>query len=119
MKAENCPMSYTLEYDLKRLSPVPPSPCLLYLSSNPERWPQGTGVALYLDVHPGPAQKAQCGVSGTVSPQGHLLFQLLQASLQLGPPGGKGSEGSASPALLATGTAGEGRKPERKVVPGI
>lgn len=45
--------------------------------------------ALYLDMHPGPAQQAQCGISGTVNPQGHLLPQLLQAPLQLGPPAGK------------------------------
>lgn len=43
----------------------------------------------YLDMHPGPAQQAQCGISGTVNPQGHLLPQLLQAPLQLGSPAGK------------------------------
>ena len=47
-------------------------------------------VAPYLDVHPGPAQKAQRGVAGTVSAQRHLLLQLLQAPLQLGPPAGEG-----------------------------
>lgn len=50
----------------------------------------GSQTAPYLDMHPGPAQQAQCGVSGTVDPQGHLLPQLLQAPLKLGPPAGKG-----------------------------
>lgn len=70
-----------------------PSPRALPCFTSPHvlvTWLLGAEVAPYLDVHPGPAQKAQCGVSGTVSPQGHLLLQLLQALLQLGPPAGEG-----------------------------
>lgn len=37
----------------------------------------GQQAALYLDVHPGPAQQAQCSISGMVNSQGHLLPQLL------------------------------------------
>lgn len=47
-------------------------------------------TANYLDMRPGPAQQAQCSISGTVNSQGHLLPQLLQAPLQLGSPGGEG-----------------------------
>lgn len=76
--------------------PAPPDCLASHILAS---WPQGARVAPYLDVHPGPAQKAQCGVSGTVSPQGHLLLQLLQAPLQLGPPAGKGSRGQCQPRL--------------------
>ena len=80
--------SWAITSDLSpQFHPAPPyypSPSIL------ASWPWGARVASYLDVHPGPAQKAQCGVSGTVSPQGHLLLQLLQAPLQLGPPVGEG-----------------------------
>lgn len=65
---------------------VPPSLSLLRFSQHPGKLALGPRVVSYLDVHSSPAQKAQCGVSDTVSPQGHLLLQLLQASLQLGPP---------------------------------
>lgn len=61
-------------------------------------------------MHPGAAQQAQCGISGTVNAQGHLLPQLLQAPLQLGPPARKGvSGGQCQPTSPARGTARQER----------
>lgn len=86
---ENCSLSHSGAMT-SGPSPVPSSSSLLHLSTRPGTLALGARVAPYLDVHPGPAQKAQCGVSSTVSPQRHLLLQLLQALFQLGPPAGEG-----------------------------